>query len=268
MSSLYTSYSPTNIRLTTCPSCNKFADKYIEYDGVLIFIDLLLLRPSAYRHFVFNVLTPDYSASSSTTASQTPSPVQSNPKSTSIWGSLGSNCVVRFVARTTQLHPQTWRIWVLITLFDVYLTWARAEQKQETSQLFTYFLSLPVLAQYSTFLLFCVLESIVSHITIQLFGAFWLGWTDPAALATMLVISSSSKLFPILMVIWSYDVPLASTVLGWAVSFNTVEALTIVLDCGYWRAIVITVLAAMARLAICDFALLKSLEWLWRSLGL
>ena len=42
---LYTSYSLSNIRLTACPQCNKFADKYIEYDNVLIFIDLLLLRP-------------------------------------------------------------------------------------------------------------------------------------------------------------------------------------------------------------------------------
>lgn len=269
VTTLYTSYSPTNIRLTACPSCNKFADKYIEYDSVLIFIDLLLLRPQAYRHMVFNVLQDK------------PTSTQAKPNA----NPSGKSVLNRFWKQVGKLHPQTWRIWVLITLFDVYLTWARAEQQQHRYNnqdhvfnenlfqtpahlQFRYFLGLPVLAQYWTFLLFCLADSIISHATIQYLAHTWLGWRDPAALATALMISSSSKLFPILMVIWSYDVPLAATVLGWAVSFNTIEALTIVLKCGYVKAIIITVLAAVSRSVFCEYGLLYCLEWTWKQFNL
>lgn len=293
VTTLYTSYSPTNIRLTACPSCNKFADKYIEYDSVLIFIDLLLLRPQAYRHMVFNVLTPqqqqlqekkdqDQTSSSASTPNPLTSSISSSkPNKNEGGGSVFSRFTL-FCKQVVQLHPQTWRIWVLITLFDVYLTWARAEQQQHRGQdpapfsfssssssssanlQFQYILGLPVLAQYWTFLLFCLADSVVSHATIQFLANMWLGWRNPAALSTALMISSSSKLFPILMVIWSYDVPLAATVLGWAVSFNTIEALTIVLQCGYVKAIVITVLAAVSRLVFCEYGLLRLLEWTWK----
>lgn len=35
-------------------SCHKIADKYCEYDPVIIFLDLFLHRPQAYRHLLFN----------------------------------------------------------------------------------------------------------------------------------------------------------------------------------------------------------------------
>ncbi|CBZ53353.1 Protein arv1, related [Neospora caninum Liverpool] len=45
-----------NIRLTRCAACGKTADKYVEYEVLLIFIDLLLHKPQAYRHLIFNRL--------------------------------------------------------------------------------------------------------------------------------------------------------------------------------------------------------------------
>ncbi|KAI8978534.1 Arv1 protein, partial [Pilobolus umbonatus] len=51
---LYTQYSKDNIRLTTCEECNQFADKYIEHDFVIIFIDMLLHKPQVYRHLLYN----------------------------------------------------------------------------------------------------------------------------------------------------------------------------------------------------------------------
>ncbi|KAI8886913.1 Arv1-like protein, partial [Backusella circina FSU 941] len=54
---LYTQYSKDNIRLTTCDRCNQFADKYIEHDFVIIFIDMLLHKPQVYRHLLFNRIT-------------------------------------------------------------------------------------------------------------------------------------------------------------------------------------------------------------------
>lgn len=34
--------------------CNEFADKYIEHDFVIIFIDMLLHKPQVYRHLLLN----------------------------------------------------------------------------------------------------------------------------------------------------------------------------------------------------------------------
>lgn len=39
-----------------CPECDQIADPYVEWDGVLIFIDLVLHKPSCYRHLLFNRL--------------------------------------------------------------------------------------------------------------------------------------------------------------------------------------------------------------------
>ncbi|KAL7411682.1 Arv1-like family-domain-containing protein [Mrakia frigida] len=53
--SLFTVYSSaSNIRLTICDSCNDFADPYVEQPPLLLFLDLVLLRPGVYRHLLFN----------------------------------------------------------------------------------------------------------------------------------------------------------------------------------------------------------------------
>ena len=41
-------------RLTQCHSCGSFADKYVEYEPALIVLDMLLHRPSVYRHLLCN----------------------------------------------------------------------------------------------------------------------------------------------------------------------------------------------------------------------
>lgn len=49
---LYTTYSKADdrslgkgVRLTQCPNCKQFADKYVEHDFVVLFIDLVLIKP-------------------------------------------------------------------------------------------------------------------------------------------------------------------------------------------------------------------------------
>lgn len=72
----------------------------------------------------------------------------------------------------------------------------------------------------------------------------------PNSVSTALLVSSSTKLFPILMVIWEYDVPAAARSLGWAVVANNVEALRILLDCKYYVACVLAIAGAAARWAV------------------
>ena len=72
----------------------------------------------------------------------------------------------------------------------------------------------------------------------------------PNSVSTALLVSSSTKLFPILMVIWEYDVPAAARSLGWAVVANNVEALRILLDCKYYAACLLAIAGAAARWAV------------------
>ena len=58
---LYTTHSKADdralgkgVRLTQCPRCKRFADKYVEHDFVVLFIDLVLIKPQAssgLQHF-------------------------------------------------------------------------------------------------------------------------------------------------------------------------------------------------------------------------
>ncbi|KAL4964101.1 sterol homeostasis protein ARV1 [Aspergillus stella-maris] len=103
VSHLYSAYSRADdrslgkgVRLTQCPRCKRFADKYVEYDFVVIFIDLVLIKPQVYRHLLFNRLESD----------------------------------------DHKFDPSITRLGVLLLLFDVYLTWARIEKSPSIESTF------------------------------------------------------------------------------------------------------------------------------------
>ncbi|CRG86864.1 hypothetical protein PISL3812_03876 [Talaromyces islandicus] len=81
------------VRLTQCPRCKRFADKYVEHDNVVLFIDLVLIKPQVYRHLLFNRLGRD----------------------------------------DNKFDRSIIRLGVLLLLFDVYLTWARIEKSSTLS---------------------------------------------------------------------------------------------------------------------------------------
>ncbi|CAI4222476.1 unnamed protein product [Auanema sp. JU1783] len=54
-SELYYKFSSEVIRLKECENCGEIVDKYIEYDSVLIVIDLIIHYSMAYKHFLYNV---------------------------------------------------------------------------------------------------------------------------------------------------------------------------------------------------------------------
>lgn len=51
-------YGKGNLRLAICGACNRVADKYVEYETVLLFLEVLLLRPQVYRHLLYNLSAP------------------------------------------------------------------------------------------------------------------------------------------------------------------------------------------------------------------
>ncbi|XP_012083080.1 protein ARV 2 [Jatropha curcas] len=56
---LFVQYSPGNIRLMKCENCKAVADEYIECEFMIILIDLILHKPKAYRHILYNVLNQE-----------------------------------------------------------------------------------------------------------------------------------------------------------------------------------------------------------------
>ncbi|KAH8879682.1 Arv1-like family protein [Thozetella sp. PMI_491] len=218
-----------NIRLTVCRNCGRFCDKYVEHDFVVLFIDLVLIKPQVYRHLLHNTLMKD----------------------------------------EDKFAPSIIRLGVLLLLFDVYLTWARIEKQSvpesaaapdpEMERSLGRLAQQPIVFQYMFFLLLCTLSTLAFHLSIRFltssrfsplsFLGFLPQYSRPNSVSTALLVSSSTKLFPILMVIWEYDVPAAARSLGWAVVANNVEALKILLDCGYGPAALLTTAGALSRWA-------------------
>lgn len=214
-----------NIRLTVCRKCGRFCDKYVEHDFVVLFIDLVLIKPQVYRHLLHNTLMRD----------------------------------------GDRFDPSIIRLGVLLLLFDVYLTWARIEKQTAPDSLpgesnLGKLAQQPIVFQYLFFLILCALSTLAFHISIRFLTSSPLSpltvtsllprYSRPNSVSTALLVSSSTKLFPILMVIWEYDVPAAARSLGWAVVANNVEALRILLDCRYYTACLLAVAGAASRWAV------------------
>lgn len=47
-----------NLRLAICGACNEVADKYVEYENVLLLLEVMLLKPQVYRHVLYNLSSP------------------------------------------------------------------------------------------------------------------------------------------------------------------------------------------------------------------
>jgi len=187
-------------------------------------------------------------------------------------------------------QPSITRLAVLLLLFDVYLTWARIEKASLTdssslltsSADFASTATLPppasllssqtIILQYVFFLTLCTLETIAFHLPLRLltslpppprdgasFSLFALvpRYPHPNRVSTALLVSSCTKLLPILMVVWEYDLPSSASAVSWAVIVNNVAALQILLDCGYVSATLLAGVGALARAAT-GWALLRA----------
>lgn len=206
-----------DVRLTQCPQCKRFADKYVEHDYVVLFIDLVLVKPQVYRHLLFN----------------------------------------RLGHEEDELDPSITRLGTLLLLFDVYLTWSRIESLPPHLTSSSPIPHLPILLQYGFYLLLCAATTASQHLMIRWLaqmtglGARNINETDENqhdneandvsgrstgnGISTALFVSSCMKLFPILMVVWKYDDAGGSVGRGveWAVAVQNLEALRILLECGY-----------------------------------
>jgi len=82
-------------------------------------------------------------------------------------------------------------------------------------------------------------------------------YSSAISLSTALIVSSCTKLFPILLIVWEYDLPSAASAVSWAVIVNNVAALEILMDCGYTKALFLVVIGAIGR-AIVGWSVLSA----------
>ncbi|ORX37656.1 Arv1-like family-domain-containing protein [Kockovaella imperatae] len=97
---LYTTYrTASNIRLTVCNRCNRFADPLIEHPSLILLLDLILLKPRVFLHLLFNRGSAPFEAGhSSQPRSKRPTDVssperQATQRSVQLWATelwLGS----------------------------------------------------------------------------------------------------------------------------------------------------------------------------------
>lgn len=117
----------------------------------------------------------------------------------------------------------------------------------------------PIILQYVFFLLLCALETVSFHLPIRTLLSLRLPrplsyliphYPHPAVISTALLVSSFTKLFPLLLLIWKYDLPSSASAVSWAVIINNVAALEILLECGVIRAAILAAVGAVCRAGI------------------
>ncbi|KAI5963383.1 ARV1 [Candida theae] len=217
---LYSKYKSEYVKLTVCDACNKICDKYIEYDAVILFLDILLLKKPAYRHLAYNL----------------------------------TEWQIHNHGNFSSKYQNLVRLIVLIILFDVYLTWATCERNQFWLQEEAYdgvtqlVLQSSLISQYMFFIIVISLRHLLFNVVMQciLRGSYGFGnWVNTviserdqwgyvtAVLLTTIMCSGSVKLFRILTLIWPYDISIPFRAFD-AIGFvYVIEALHIVTGLAY-----------------------------------
>lgn len=214
---LYSEFNSKYIKLTICPQCGNLADKYIEFDNVMVFLDILLLKPQAYRHLAYNVVEN----------------VIFGDVKGKVTGSKSS------VARYKKLI----RYFILTILFEVYLIWADEEKKEHRTKIMDRVLQAPVRWQYFYFICQQATERVTFCFLVDLFYKRILRWPQSTNkilhsryqsgyFSSVLLVTTSMSLavkcLPIIMLIWPYDnIVVASAAVDVLGVFNTIEALRI-----------------------------------------
>lgn len=236
--SLYEKYKGNHIRLTVCDKCHNVADKYIEYDNTLLFIDLMLLKPQAYRHTIYNQMIIDRAA-------EKPYDLHWEANATEKKPETKSNFL--------ETYGYVIRLSILLLLFEVYVKWAYEEKNYlegtgGTTMIMKRVLDGPL--KYLFFLTTTLVENVVLTLSISFLARKLLHFgqgsfnasRELGIISTTVLLSSIIKLFPIVMLIWPYDnliLNMTRILVGMVHLAILVEALHIILlnnpNNAYWK---------------------------------
>ncbi|GMM36758.1 sterol homeostasis protein [Saccharomycopsis crataegensis] len=273
--SLYTRFANDYIKLTYCNNCNAVCDKYVEFDLVILFLDILLLKPQAYKHLVFNTLLNHGNDGGATIAS---SPTETEEPKTISFPSLipqpdhqhehTINIIdlLPSVLKQPLIRLRDWvksssqlvRLAISIILFEVYLNWAYEELEPNSTLLFSEILGRQTIVQYFIFFTQCIAEFVFAHLMVQV-SIFLLyrksiRTANPPilyskeAISTTTLIAGGTKLYPILMLIWPYDSQLSTSLINhYFTNLTLIEALRITIGVKLHESVIITILAALFK---------------------
>lgn len=230
---LYIEYSNKYVQLTECRKCHCEVDTYIEVDNILLFIDLLLLRPGAYRHLVYNSLE--------VSLMKFDADAQEHKKNnTHYW---------QKVMHWFKKYSSILRLWVLFVALEVYITWVEQERKYHSSKddifnassyklIMQQVINWHPIEQYLFFLIFCLVDNICLHSLMDVLFCRWQNWGNETnypkqIISYTILLSHGVKIFPILMLIWPYDNLISMSIIKWVANLYLVESLKIVTGIKY-----------------------------------
>ncbi|SCV04744.1 LAMI_0H18734g1_1 [Lachancea mirantina] len=249
--SLYVTYSSDHIKLTDCAKCGEVVDCYVEFDNILLFIDLLLLKREAYKHLVFNSLETELSKFEKN---------KEDKGSSSIAQRLRSWC-----SRNDRLN----RLWIIILAFEIYLTWVLEEQRshflktslQDTSwTCMEDVLQKTSLEQYSFFSFYCFMDLMLFRYFTERLLLSHLQWGKEYKYAGDIIsytilLSYGAKIFPVLMLIWPYDSAASTFIIKGVANLYIIEALRMVTNKSYSHIFTLFVAVCILK-SICIKALI------------
>lgn len=265
--SLFTRYSEDHIQLTDCNVCHNTVDRYVEIDNVVLFIDLLLLKPGAYRHLVFNSLEETLSKYDD-------------------WKPLNLSAIhkhPRGTLRRLRDNLRNWmfkydminRMWILLLTFEVYLRCISEETKY--SKLINEY-GAPHLASSAIFLntslgmihkwgslyqsiyyfFYSTLDILIFHNLTQYIFMSWYRWQPDNKYASSIIsytilLSYGAKIFPVLMLIWPYDTLLTMDIIKQVANLYIIEALRIVTGMSYFTILRVFLFVTVIRVLVVKY---------------
>ncbi|KAI8893879.1 Arv1 protein [Globomyces pollinis-pini] len=205
---LYIEYGKGSIRLTQCGVCQEFADKYQEYDFVILCIDMTLLKSNAYRHVIFNRLKYNHK---------------------------GTNDVIV-------------RLGILLILFEVYMKWFQLDQIDEHlvySDFPVYIQYLYVLT--ICVLEFLVYHGTI-RLMAGVLQRKMLSLKQSNRLSMALTLSSFGKLLLIVMVVWDYGRLNPTSLINFFVFICNFNAVSVTLQMNFFAVCMIMTTATLLKL--------------------
>lgn len=221
---LYTVLADNNIHATKCDNCGQFADKYIESESVLVAIDVLLLRPSAIRHIVFNESHQEIAYAMNDLKSLQSSDAH-KPSQPLFWG----------------ISSHIFRLILLTILSDVYFEWVDCEKLTDPIHK-AYLTHIPFLCQYIIFLILCVTETFLVHFAVRKTTALITkNHSSGGNISTALLIGSYFKFLPLLTHIWNYDAEFMARIVDYSKFYCMTDIMASTLNCSFWLACLPTI---------------------------
>ncbi|KAI8386719.1 ARV1 [Nakaseomyces glabratus] len=266
---LYTEYSNKYVQLTECKNCHSEVDPYVEIDNVLLFIDLLLLKPGAYRHLVYNSMVVSLESFKEHYKDQRRRlPYhKSTPR---------LKVSIKNIFNWFKKYDTIIRLWVLLVVFEVYLTWVEEEEIYHTRErvpfnsvtlqlLMIYVNKWNAFQQYMFFLAYCVLDNVLFHMFTLRLVKSWMPWGKTTNYSSQIVsytilLSQGVKIFPILMLIWPYDNIISMSINKWIANLYLIESMKIVTNSSYGSIMQLLVIVFLLRFTILNILVLALLS--------